>query len=124
MVFATRKGLPVDLKSCREGKDYYVRIADVIDRLNQRRSSEESAVADLYRRAISKPDFSKADFTSTPSFTRLNVGKLGSPKLDLSWKEGRTHFPKASSRIGNDYQVSTFPIAQCFDQTEEQSVAL
>lgn len=104
IVLATKKN--VDIERGVPGKDYYLRIKDVLDRINMRRCSVEATLADRYRRAVSKPDF-QANLKLTE---RRSVHQ--SPiKLDLSWKDGGKHFPKKSSMIGRDYQVSSIPKA-------------
>jgi len=108
------------------GEDYYVRIKDVIDRINERRNTAESSAADLYRRAISKPaKMPSPNFE--PTFRRKrrkvaeqassephisNTSSNSSPiKLDLSWKYSGAIFPKKSSRVGGEYQATSIPVA-------------
>lgn len=107
-MLATKKDL--DLEKSEEGKDYYVRIKDVIERINQRQNAIESTAADRFRRAISKPDFRRL----SPRLQKLDQGShtlMGSPKLDLSWKDGGKSFPKKSSSVGDEYQVSNIAVA-------------
>jgi hypothetical protein len=42
------------------------------------------------------------------------------PILDLSWKDGRTSYPVASSRIGYDFQVPFIPSVESFSFDESQ----
>jgi hypothetical protein len=104
VLLATKKNL--DIEQNVQGKDYFVRIKDVLDRINLRGNSTEAMLADRYRRAVSKPSF-RANLKPTE-----RKGVQQSPiKLDLSWKDGGKHFPKKTSMIGKDYQVSSIPKA-------------
>jgi hypothetical protein len=120
MVLATKKGL--DLQSSAERKDYFLRIKDAVNRINKRLNPAEASAADQYRRAVSKTDNKTFRPDFAPTFTRpkrkratspkpISLAVPPAPKLDLSWKEGRTHFTKRSCRVGEDYQVSTIPAA-------------
>jgi hypothetical protein len=113
IVMATTKDL--DLETSKEGKEFYVRIKDVIERINLRRNAVESAAADRFRRAISKPDIQTL---STPG--RL-AQRLTKNKMDLSWKDGGKRFPKKSSVVGDDFQASSIPIAGNFRDTDNRS---
>lgn len=107
------------------GEDYYVRIKDVIDRINERRNTAESSAADLYRRAISKPaKMPSPNFEPTFRRKRRKVAEQASSepnirnssssspiKLDLSWKYSGAIFPKKSSRVGDEYQATSIPVA-------------
>jgi hypothetical protein len=116
IILATRKDL--DIETSEEGVDYYTRIKDVIERINLRSNDLEATLADRYRRAISKPNYR----------TRLNPIRRStlipkSPKLDLSWKDGRKIYPKKTSMIGNDYQVSYLPAAGSHMKAETQGAS-
>lgn len=116
-ILATRKDL--DIATSEEGVDYYKRIKDVIERINKRSNDFEASLADRYRRAISKPNYR----------TRLNPVRRSalihkSSKLDLSWKDGRKNYPKKSSMIGKDYQVSTLPVAGSLTQVETHGMSI
>ena len=110
----------LDFQTSILGEDYYVRIKDVIDRINERRNSVEASAADLLRRAISKPVKLPAP-SFEPTFRRKRrkeVAEESSPKpissptkLDFSWKEGGEIFPKKSSRVGDEYQATIIPQA-------------
>jgi hypothetical protein len=102
----TRKD--VDIARSEQGKDYYVRIKDVVDRINLRNCDFEATLADRFRRAISKPKLQTKLSPTKRNTVRLS---LVSAKPDLSWKDGGKQFPKKSSMIGEDYQVSTIPAA-------------
>ena len=116
IILATREDL--DIATSVEGVDYYTRIKDVIERINFRSSNLEATLADRYRRAISKPNFRTR--LSPPRRSTL-IPK--SPKLDVSWKDGRKIYPKKSSMIGNDYQVSNLPAAGSHMKAETQGAS-
>ena len=113
IVLSTRKDL--EIASSEEGVDYYTRIKDVLERINQRSNDLEATLADRYRRAISKPNY-----RTRLSPLRRSTLIPKSPKIDLSWKDGRKNYPKKSSMIGNDYQVSHLPAMNSYMETETQ----
>ena len=104
---ASRKN--IDIHTAEIGKDYFIRIKDVLDKINLRNDDDDASLADRYRRAISNSNFRS---TLSPSLRQRQI--VGSPKLDLSWKNGGKQFPKKSSRIGADYQVSNIPSSNIF----------
>ena len=130
----------MDLMSSIPGTDYYIRIKDVLDRINKRENAEEATAADRHRRAISKPKptprpiakieddddrkYHKEEETTTPSKHQqrrkvVTPQKPASP--DVSWKDGRKHFPKKSSQIGEEYQATKIPAAGTFDVVNNPS---
>ena len=44
---------------------------------------------------------------------------LSSAIIDLSWKDGGTVYPKSSSRIGEQYQVTMIPSVQTKNAMDE-----
>jgi hypothetical protein len=105
----------VDIEKGVEGVDYYSRIKDVIDRINERRNAAESTAADHYRRAIAKPMHVYSPNFS-PSFTRPRRSKKfdkeqmsENEEIDLSWKQGSKNFPRKISQVGENYQVPAIP---------------
>ena len=115
VVLATRKDLDIDISE--EGIEYYTRIKDVIERINQRSNDLEATLADRYRRAISKPNY-RTRLLSPHRRSTLVPPTTTGKKLDLSWKDGRKNYPKKSSMIGKDYQVSALPLAGSFVKAE------
>ena len=100
----------------------YDRIRDVLDRLGEGRSQTEAAIANLYHRLQQDVEWEKTTAINIQGFppsrpSRHNV--LRSPKMDLSWKEGGRIFPRKTSQIGENYQVSTLPDAGTFDPNEQ-----
>lgn len=53
------------------------------------------------------------DTKPAPRSRRSPVGKSAAT-LDLSWKDGGSTYPKASSRVGPRYQTPSIPIAGSF----------
>mmetsp|Transcript_12240 Transcript_12240/g.33955 ORF Transcript_12240/g.33955 Transcript_12240/m.33955 type:complete len:474 (+) Transcript_12240:133-1554(+) len=96
--------------------DRYERIRDVLDRLEQKRSPAEAAVATLYHSL--QDEHHQANNSNSPdhrgSHSRLN---LKSPKMDLSWKDAK-YFPRKQSRVGPEYQVAELPPAGSFSPDE------
>jgi hypothetical protein len=99
------------------GEDYYDRIRDVIDRVLGSSSPGERALAETFEKEImgeSEPS------EMTKRMTRRSTNNLAT-KIDLSWKDGGTNYPKASSRVGAKYQVPSIPEAGtfCLDKSKE-----
>jgi hypothetical protein len=112
-ILATRKD--TDVTASKEGVDYYTRLVDVIEWMNQRRTHDEAALADRYRRAISK-----LNYRTCLSPGRRNSLASKSLKIDVTWKDGRKHFPKKSSMVGEGYQVSSLPSFGSYVQAQHR----
>jgi len=89
----------------------YFSIKSVISRVNERKTPSETAIADAYRREMSRPV--KPIDVSEAVARRIYREQTKDP-LDLSWKQGGRNFPQRSSNIGENYQVSTLPPAGSF----------
>jgi hypothetical protein len=108
----------VDIKSGKRNIDYYSRIKDLIARIEERRSTEEAKLADLFREKTRGDQ--NMELTINPS-PRPRRGPGRPPKLstslpprnvrvvDISWKDGGTTYPNRSSRVGEEFQVSSIP---------------
>jgi len=127
-------GVELPRKYARK-KQYTERIKDVIDRVLERRNSLESRAADAYMdevgdlvnktrrqtapRAASRRRGKTLENEVSNSGVGSGVGDGVGEEMDeddhhvtLSWKfNDRCHFPKISSRVGEKYQVSHFPLA-------------
>ncbi|GAX28558.1 bromodomain adjacent to zinc finger domain protein 1A [Fistulifera solaris] len=109
-----------------KGVDYYSRIKDVVDRLNERRNDLESSVADLLRRGVNK--LSKKPVLSPRLPARRLRSKEGVKSetssvadddgIDLSWKRGGRHYPTKSSSVGAEFQVNSLPKAGVYTEEE------
>lgn len=120
-VFATKKD--IDWTTSRNGEEYYTSIKDVLERIDERRTTDEAIAADIYRSAISKPvEFSVSDVEPTlpqkrPKEAEEESNKPQEPilprdnpsKAEGSKRETGEIFPKKSSRIGEEYQATSMP---------------
>lgn len=130
-----------------KGTDYYDKIKDVLDRIQERRNDEEAKIADTYdaeivRRQEQEEARKKSVAASagqqqqqqkrkrkfrafaatkvavvTPRSNNKEANKLLHP-LDLRWKNSGRIFPRRQSQIGPDYQVSTLPEAGSYTPPE------
>lgn len=109
----------VDPEMGVKGVDYYCRIKDVVDRLNERRNDTESSIADSLRRGISKPSKKPVLIPHLPT-RRLRSRDTGDQnetqiekedEIDVSWKNGGQNYPTKSSSVGSKFQVSSLPKA-------------
>jgi hypothetical protein len=107
----------VDQKRAKRNIDYYDRIKLVLERVEERRNSDEAKLADRYREAT-RDDQKKIEISTNP-VVRPRRGPGRPPKLstslpprnmvDISWKDGGTSYPKRCSQVGDEYQVSSIP---------------
>jgi hypothetical protein len=111
----------IDVESGEKGSDYYDRIADVIDRLQEKPTEEERAIAEAYASEVAQLSgedaFEGEEIMARPSRRRSTArkteegtveGKEPEP-IDLSWKKGGPTFPTKSSRVGPEYQATDIP---------------
>lgn len=116
----------VDPEMGVKGVDYYCRIKDVVDRLNERRNDAESSIADSLRRGISKPSNKPALIPHLPArrLRSRDSGHQSGPQdhneneIDDSWKNGGRHYPNKSSCVGPKHQVSCLPEAGSYKNEE------
>lgn len=106
----------------RKGKDYYTRIRDVIDRVLQRRNNKESEIADAYQEEMAalESDAGVKAAPSPPPTRRLRPVRQAATRIDLSWKEGGSAFPRTSSRVGPEYQAVDIPSYDTFEKEQAQ----
>ena len=115
------------METGQAGVDYYDRIKDVLDRLKERRTEEESKISDTFRREMSRPIKPPSSPPAPTRRRRRNSNapaKLSpdKPTLDVQWKDGGKDYPKRSSNIGQKYQVSEIPKAGTYaDAANETS---
>ncbi len=113
-----------NIKNGRRGKDYYTRIRDVIDRVLQRRNDAETKIADAYQdemNAHASDEFvgeTNATSESSPPARRLRPVR-NATRIDLSWKEGGSAFPRTSSRVGEEYQAVDLPSSDTFEKEQQ-----
>lgn len=99
------------------GEDYYDRLRDVVDRVCAEDAIlAETIVADGFMKDMEELDALQGD-ESLPKSSRRPDAKP-SAQLDLSWKDGGSTYPKASSRVGERYQAPAIPEAGTFSAQE------
>ena len=102
------------------GVDYYDKIKQVIDRVRERRNPNETNAANAYEKAIQdmeeRDGCSKKNERTYPLRRTTNID-TGETSLDVQWKEERVLYPKASSRLGDEYQVGPLPTASSRNMT-------
>ena len=119
----------VDMESGKKGRDYYNRIRDVIDRILEKRNEDEKRVAAAYLEEMMVLDDEEEDYEVVPRSTRRRNLPRRMPserragRVDLSWKEGGSTFPKACSRVGSEYQAVNLPPAGTFLRESESGVS-
>ena len=79
----------------------FLNTQDVIARVLKRESKTEATAADAYLELIKRRN---AQLSPSRSSSRNMT-------THFAWKDERTHYEKASSRIGNEYQVHVLPSA-------------
>lgn len=100
------------------GEHYFDRIRDVIDHvLGSSASPGERSIGEMFEKEVMGESEPSEITTRT---TRRSANNLATP-IDLSWKDGGTSYPKASSRVGTKYQVPSIPEAGsfCLDESKE-----
>eukprot|EP01082_Thalassiosira_pseudonana_P013581 g12456.t1.1.5e17418b g12456 g12456.t1 contig6:1958093-1959605(+) len=115
----TNPGSRTRCKSCqgwkggkRLPKAYYNRIRDVIERVLEKRNEAEAKAAEAFLSAV--PDYVAEQFLPQPKQEKALVARPRRTRqrsADVDWKHERTHYPKATSRVGQEYQVDVLPDA-------------
>eukprot|EP00536_Pseudo-nitzschia_multiseries_P006512 jgi/Psemu1/239446/estExt_Genewise1.C_1390071 len=114
--------LPPGVETARWGKrniEFFDKIKLVLSRLEERVTIQEGKILDLYRKEIKA--VGGETLPSRPkrglARPRLGVSRQTTPieEVDTSWKEGRLLYPKSSSKVGSDYQVTSLPRAGTFE---------
>lgn len=106
--------------------DCYDKIKSIIERVEERRNKDEAKLADLFREET-RDDESIA-LLANPRRNRgrpsLGASRPSQKIVDISWKDGGSLYPKRSSQVGEDYQVSFIPPAGTYQDeknTQEQA---
>ncbi|KAL7506562.1 hypothetical protein ACHAXN_003828 [Cyclotella atomus] len=93
-------------------KPYLCRVREVIERVLKSSDETEVEAAEAYVKVV--PDihdhFLAKDKAAAPSYN-ANISTGQDDHINLDWKHQRTHYPKATSRVGEEYQVSELPKA-------------
>lgn len=114
----------------RKGRDYYNRMRDVIDRVLEKRNETETEIANDYLDEFMAGDDDESGYESSAMHTmqwsqptrRQPRRQMQSPaRLDLSWKDGGSAFPRTSSRVGSEYQAVDLPLPGTFVMPKERT---
>lgn len=94
-------------------KAYLSRVRDVIERVLDSKEEAEAKAAEAYVQLV--PDIreqlqSKKKDLSAASDSVITQSEH-QEHVNLDWKHERTHYPKATSRVGEEFQVSELPKA-------------
>lgn len=122
--------LPPGIKVAKWGKrniEFFDKIKLVLDRLEERPTAEEGKIFDLYCDEMKAIETSnrggEAPLATRPRRAqrrpRLGVSlrvPIEDSEVDTSWKDGRSLYPKRSSQIGEEYQVTFLPEAGTFNE--------
>ena len=100
---------------------YFGRVRDVIERVLEKKNEAEAQAADAFLNLV--PDAmdtfaeqgDKKD-KRKPAATIKNV--KNKEVNNLSWKDDRTHYEKASSRVGPEFQVDELPVAGSYSTSD------
>lgn len=116
----------MDTRKAKRNIDYYDRIKILMERIEERRNSDEAKLADLYReqtKSRQRMQLSR-DPLERPRRGPGRPPKLGvsyhprdGEEVDTSWKDGGATYPKRSSQVGDEYQVSSIPPAGTYLNT-------
>jgi hypothetical protein len=99
------------------GQDYYDRLRDVIDYAAESGDTQHAyETFDSYLDTLEDIAESEGEAVTPKSSVRRS-NRTGS-NIDLSWKDGGNTFPKASSRVGEEYQAPALPEAGTFSAEE------
>jgi hypothetical protein len=120
----------IDITTGKRNIDYYDRVKFIIERVEERRNRDEAKLADLFREKTRDDDRITLLQNSEARPRRRGPGrqhKLGDSvpsnrnvhTVDISWKDGGSMYPKRSSRIGEEYQVSFIPPPGTYDKEPE-----
>lgn len=101
--------------------DFYDRIKSIVERVEERRNKDEAKLADLFREETRDDD--SITLLANPKRGRgrpsLGAPRPGQKVVDISWKQGGSLYPKRSSQVGEDYQVSIIPMAGAYEDEQE-----
>jgi hypothetical protein len=89
-------------------KAYFNKVRDVIERVLKSSDETEAKAAQAYMKVV--PDIYDQFFPQESGSTSPNR-RMGTRQrhVDIDWKHERKHYPKAASRVGEDYQVTEMP---------------
>ena len=105
-------------------KEYLSRVRDVIERVLNSSDETETKAAEAYAKAV--PDIHeqlqpKKKESSVPSES-TSVQLDCQEHVNMDWKHERTHYPKATSRVGDEYQATELPKAGTYVANEQSDL--
>ena len=113
------------MKTGKRGRDYYNRIKDVLDRILEKSNENEAQIANAYLDEIAVlEDEAGYEAPPPPPTTRRLRAPRHATRLDLSWKEGGSAFPRTSSRIGCEYQAVDLPSSDTFEKEQARGASV
>jgi hypothetical protein len=102
----------------RMKKPYLTKVREVIERVMISSDGTEASAAEAFKIAL--PDIHDQFASKKVSTAPTHNSSTAQEHIELDWKHNRIHYPKAESRVGEEYQVSELPAAGTF-QVNEQS---
>ena len=111
-----------DTKTGKRGRDFYTRIRDVTDRILEKRNQVETKIAQDYLDEMMLLD-EDSEYEVMPQPPRRILSPRRVSRLDLSWKEAGSTFPRSSSRVGYEFQAVDLPLAGSFDSSQDGTLA-
>jgi hypothetical protein len=105
-------------------KAYFTKVRDVIERVLKSSDESEAKAADAYKAmvpGIYDQFFPVAKRASTPPPQGRRMGTRQKQVAEIDWKHERKHYPKASSRVGENYQVTDMPVVCTSFHANDQS---
>ena len=110
-----------DPKTGKRGRDFYTRIRDVTDRILEKRNEVETKIANDFLDEM-MPD-EDSEYEVMPQPPRRVLSPRHTTRLDLSWKEAGSTFPRSCSRVGSEFQAVDLPLAGTFENSQEGTLA-
>jgi hypothetical protein len=112
----------VDVRYGKKGRDYYIRIRDVMDRVLEKRNEVESKIANAYLDQTMLLD-EDSEYEAAVHPPKRILTRRHATRLDLSWKQGNSIFPRSCSRVGSEYQAVDLPLAGTFKDSPYGTLA-
>ena len=102
-------------------RPYFSKVRDVIERVLEKKGAAEAKAADAF--VVLVPNATELFHKKDEKRDQAPTHSVPQVLAALStWKEDRTHFEKASSRIGSEFQVDALPAAGSYTPTTIDSV--
>ena len=100
-------------------KPYLSKVRDVIERVLKSSDGAEAKAAEAYTKVV--PDIQdQFDSKTNESTVQPESEYTQQDHVELDWKNKRTHYPKASSRVGDEYQVTELPTAGTYSKRSNE----